>query len=105
MPITHVSGCGMAGEGEGFDMLRRTLWGTAANVNFGAILLVGLGCEVIQIDRLKNDYGLGTGDAFQSFTIQDTGGTKRAIEEGLSRLAALLPTALRCTTCSPPTAA
>jgi arabinonate dehydratase len=91
VPITHVSGCGMAGEGEGFDILRRTLWGTAANANFGAILLVGLGCEVIQIDRLKNDYGLGTSDAFQSFTIQDTGGTKRAIEEGLSRLAALLP--------------
>jgi len=91
VPITHVSGCGMAGEGEGFDMLRRTLWGTAANANFGAILLVGLGCEVIQIDRLKNDYGLGSSDAFQSFTIQDTGGTKRAIEEGLARLAALLP--------------
>ena len=91
VPITHVSGCGMAGEGEGFDMLRRTLWGTAANANFGAILLVGLGCEVIQIDRLKKDYGLTDSDAFQSFTIQETGGTKRAIEEGLARLAALLP--------------
>lgn len=91
VPITHVSGCGMASEGEGFDILRRTLWGTAANANFGAILLVGLGCEVLQIDRLKKDYGLNDGDAFQSFTIQDTGGTKRAIEEGLARLARLLP--------------
>ncbi len=42
VPITHNSGCGMASEGEGFDILRRTLWGTAANPNFGAILLVGL---------------------------------------------------------------
>ena len=25
--ITHTSGCGMAGEGEGFELLRRTLWG------------------------------------------------------------------------------
>jgi altronate hydrolase len=91
VPITHVSGCGMAGEGEGFDMLRRTLWGTAANANFGAILLVGLGCEVVQIDRLKKDYGLSESDAFQSFTIQEMGGTKRAIEEGLARLATLLP--------------
>ena len=71
VPITHTSGCGMAGSGEGFDLLRRTLWGTAANPNFGAILLVGLGCEVIQIDRLKKDYGIADGDAFQSFTIQD----------------------------------
>ena len=91
VPITHVSGCGMAGSGEGFEILRRTLWGTAANANFGAILLVGLGCEVLQIDRLKKDYGLKESAAFQSFTIQDTGGTRRSIEEGLARLNVLLP--------------
>ena len=91
VPITHASGCGMAGSGEGFDILRRTLWGTAANPNFGAILLVGLGCEVIQIDRLKNDYGLAESDAFHAYTIQDVGGTRRAIEEGLERLKAILP--------------
>ena len=91
VPITHVSGCGMAGSGEGFEVLRRTLWGTAANANFGAILLVGLGCEVLQIDRLKKDYGLSESAAFQSFTIQDTGGTRRAIEEGLARLRTILP--------------
>jgi altronate hydrolase len=82
----------MAGSGEGFDILRRTLWGTAANANFAAILLVGLGCEVLQIDRLKKDYGLSDNAHFQSFTIQETGGTRRSIEEGLARLKALLPT-------------
>jgi len=91
VPITHASGCGMAGSGEGFEVLRRTLWGTAANPNFGGVLLVGLGCEVIQIGRLKSDYGLVEGDGFQSFTIQDTGGTRRAIEAGLERLADMLP--------------
>ncbi|HXQ16631.1 MAG TPA: altronate dehydratase family protein [Caulobacteraceae bacterium] len=91
VPITHASGCGMAGSGEGFEVLRRTLWGTAANPNFGGVLLVGLGCEVIQIGRLKSDYGLDEGGTFQSFTIQDTGGTRRAIGEGLDRLAAMLP--------------
>ena len=90
-PITHASGCGMAGSGEGFDILRRTLWGTAANPNFGGVLLVGLGCEVLQIGRLKADYGLTDDATFQSFTIQDTGGTRRAIEEGLARLTAMLP--------------
>lgn len=91
VPITHVSGCGMAGSGEGFEVLRRTLWGTAANANFAAILLVGLGCEVLQIDRLKKDHGLSDNALFQSFTIQETGGTRRSIDEGLARLKALLP--------------
>jgi arabinonate dehydratase len=91
VPITHASGCGMAGAGEGFEVLRRTLWGTAANPNFGGVLLVGLGCEVVQIGRLKADYGLAETDGFQSFTIQETGGTRRAIEEGVERIAAMLP--------------
>jgi altronate hydrolase len=92
VPITHASGCGMAGSGEGFDILKRTLWGTAANPNFGGVLLVGLGCEVLQIGRLKADYGLTDGETFQAFTIQDSGGTRRAIEEGLKRLEQMLPT-------------
>lgn len=91
VPITHTSGCGMAGSGEGFDILRRTLWGTATNPNFGAILLVGLGCEVMQIDRLSDERGMADGRAFHSFTIQDAGGTKRAIAEGLEHLRAILP--------------
>jgi altronate hydrolase len=97
VPITHASGCGMAGSGEGFDILKRTLWGTAANPNFGAVMLVGLGCEVLQIAQLKNDYGIAEGAAFQSFTIQDVGGTKRAIEEGLERLKVLLAEANKAT--------
>ncbi|MFI4933332.1 MAG: UxaA family hydrolase [Caulobacterales bacterium] len=91
VPITHASGCGMAGSGEGFEVLRRTLWGTAANPNFGAVLLVGLGCEVVQIGKLKSDYGIAEGEEFQSFTIQDSGGTRRAIESGLARLSEMLP--------------
>jgi hypothetical protein len=91
VPITHASGCGMAGSGEGFEILRRTLWGTAANPNFGGVLLVGLGCEVVQIGRLKSDYGVADDATFQSFTIQETGGTRRAIEAGLARLKAMLP--------------
>lgn len=91
VPITHTSGCGMAAHGEGFDILRRTLWGTAANANFGAVLLVGLGCETLQIGQIKEDYGLVESETFQSFTIQDVGGTRKAIAEGLARLKAMLP--------------
>ncbi|HEY1426474.1 MAG TPA: UxaA family hydrolase, partial [Caulobacteraceae bacterium] len=95
VPITHTSGCGMAGSGEGFDMLRRTLWGAAANPNFGAVLLVGLGCEVLQTGRFAKDSGLAGRESFQSFTIQDVGGTRPAVEEGLARLRELLPIADR----------
>ena len=32
--ITHTSGCGIAGEGEGFELLRRTLWGDGGQSEF-----------------------------------------------------------------------
>jgi len=95
VPITHTSGCGMASEGEGFDTLRRTLWGTAANPNFGSILMVGLGCEVVQVARFAQDFALQGREQFQSYTIQEAGGTRAAVEEGLERLRALLEVANR----------
>jgi altronate hydrolase len=89
--LVHGTGCGMAAKGEGFDALMRTEWGYAANPNVGAALMVGLGCEVFQIGRMKEEYGLVEGDAFQSLTIQATGGTRRTIEAGMERLRAMLP--------------
>jgi altronate hydrolase len=89
--LVHGTGCGMASKGEGFEALMRTEWGYAANPNVGATLMVGLGCEVFQIGRLKDEYGLVEGDAFQSLTIQATGGTRRTIEAGMERLRAMLP--------------
>lgn len=93
VPISHGSGCGQSDGGEGFDLLRRTLWGTAANPNFGAVLLVGLGCEVVQSAQLAKDFGLQGRDDFQTFTIQDAGGTRKAVERGLDALGELLPVA------------
>ncbi len=93
VPLAHTTGCGMSQAGEAYDMLRRTLWGTAANPNVGAVLLVGLGCEVIQVGRFAEDFGLTGRPDFLSFTMQDVGGTRRAVEEGLERLRELLPIA------------
>jgi altronate hydrolase len=89
--LVHGTGCGMASKGEGFEALMRTEWGYAANPNVGAALMVGLGCEVFQIGRMKEEYGLVEGDAFQSLTIQTTGGTRRTIEAGMERLRGMLP--------------
>jgi len=69
----------------------RTAWGYAANPNVGATLMVGLGCEVFQIDRMKRKYGLVESDDFQSLTIQATGGTRRTIAAGVERIGAMLP--------------
>ena len=47
--LTHGTGCGMASDGEGIDVLRRTLTGYAVHPNFAGVLVVGLGCESNQI--------------------------------------------------------
>jgi altronate hydrolase len=89
--FTHGTGCGMAGSGEGFDILKRTQWGYSANPNLGAVLLVGLGCEVFQIGRMKQLYGIEESETFRTMTIQDTGGTRKSIEQGLERIKEMLP--------------
>jgi altronate hydrolase len=58
-------------------------------------MLVGLGCEVIQTGRFAKDFGLGGREGFQSFTIQDAGGTRKAVQQGLERLAEMLTLADR----------
>jgi len=93
--LPHGHGCGMAGRGEAFDVLSRTQWGYASHPNFAAVLLVGLGCEVFQIPRMKETYGIADGDHFQSLTIQESGGTRRAVEAGVARVREMLPFAAR----------
>jgi altronate hydrolase len=89
--LVHGTGCGMASKGEGFETFMRTEWGYAANPNVGAALMIGLGCEVFQISRMKEEYALVEGDAFQSLTIQATGGTRKTVEAGLERVRSMLP--------------
>lgn len=80
--FTHQSGCGLSKSGEGFDVLERTLGGYARHANFGGMLLVGLGCEVAQIEGLMSRFGLSEGRRLRTLTIQDAGGTMAAIERG-----------------------
>ena len=86
VPIVHGTGCGMSGQDEGYDTLFRTLQGYARNPNFGGILLIGLGCEVMQIPDLVG-HGRMRGDGhFRYMTIQQTGGTRRTVEKGVAIL-------------------
>jgi len=92
IPLVHGTGCGMASRGEGYEALQRTQWGYAANPNMGGVLMVGLGCEVFQIGRMKERYGIVESDHFQSLTIQATGGTRKTVEAGLAHIREMLPT-------------
>jgi altronate hydrolase len=91
IPLVHGTGCGMAAKGEGFETLKRTQWGYAGNPNMGGVIMVGLGCEVFQIGRMKEEYGIVENELFHSMTIQATGGTRKTIEAGLDRIKAMLP--------------
>lgn len=87
--FAHGTGCGMADHGPGWQALQRVLTGHAGHPNVGAALFVGLGCEVMQIARMKQD--LGQAARFHGLTIQDNGGTRATIEAIKTRLRALLP--------------
>ena len=93
IPLVHGHGCGMDSKGEGYEVLKRTQWGYAANPNMGAVLMVGLGCETFQIARWKQAYNIAESDTFRSLTIQDSGGTQKAIEAGVAAVRDLLPAA------------
>jgi altronate hydrolase len=87
----HGTGCGMAGDGEGFDALQRVMWGYARHPNVGGVLMVGLGCEVNQIDWLLEANGIEKGPLFHAMNIQDVAGLRRTIEVGVERVKAMLP--------------
>lgn len=86
VPIAHSSGCGMSGTDEGYQTLMRTLQGYARNPNFGGILLVGLGCEVMQIPDLVGRGRMREDNNFRHMTIQQTGGTRKTVERGVEAL-------------------
>ena len=87
----HGTGCAMGGDGTGFELLQRTLWGYARNPNVGGVLMAGLGCETMQIDWLIQAYGLEPGPRFQSMNIQDVGGIRKTVEMGIKKIEAMLP--------------
>ena len=91
--FVHSTGCGMADSGEGYANLQRVLWGFARHPNFAGILMVGLGCEVNQIDFLLEAYDIKPGPAFQTMTIQGTGGTRKTVQKGIELIKGMLPAA------------
>ena len=94
--FVHGTGCGMAGSGDGFDALQRVMWGYATHPNHAGILMVGLGCEMNQIDWLLEAYGLKQSTLFQTMNIQDVAGLARTVESGIAKVREMLPEANKC---------
>jgi len=95
--FVHGTGCGMAGQGEGFEALQRVMWGYARNPNHGGVLMVGLGCEMNQIDWLLEAYGLKQGPLFKTMNIQDSMGLAKTVETGIAMVREMLPEVNRAT--------
>lgn len=91
--FVHGTGCGMADSGDGFEALQRVMWGYARHPNHAGVIMVGLGCEMNQIDWLLEAYGLKQGPLFQTMNIQKVAGLRRTIEVGIEKVKAMLPLA------------
>ena len=91
--LTHGGGCATASDGEPLRVLRRTLGGYARHANFGALLVVGLGCETNQISGLMEEEGLREDARLQTFNIQDAGGTAKTVARGIELVEWMLESA------------
>ena len=91
--FVHGTGCGMADSGDGFEALQRVMWGYAKHPNHAGVLMVGLGCEMNQIDWLLEAYGLKQSPTFQTMNIQKVAGLRLTIELGINKIMEMLPIA------------
>ena len=74
----HGEGCGHA-IGPDTEQLRRTLAGVLDHPNVSAAVILGLGCEVNQIEHYLGPGAKGT-ERLVGLTLQESGGTRGAIE-------------------------
>ena len=76
----HSLGCAQAGKD--LEITYRTLRNTARNPNVASVLLVSLGCEKIQYNKLADEIS-EVGKRVELVVIQELGGTKKAVEKGV----------------------
>ena len=89
--LTHQSGCGLVGGSEGANTLVRTLRGYARHPNFGGLLVLGLGCEMVPVASLVESCDLPADTIARTLTIQDTGGVRATVRAGVELIQGMLP--------------
>jgi len=89
--LPHQSGCGMVPDSEGGRILLRTLRGYADHPNVAGLLVLGLGCEMLQVDQLTAGLDLPAHKPVRQLTIQETGGIRRTVRAGVEAIESMLP--------------
>ena len=77
--IPAAKGCGQVGDS--VEITMRTLTGVALNPNVYGIIIVGLGCETIQPFKLQKRISMQTDKPLWAYSIQNEGGTVKAINK------------------------
>jgi len=94
--FTHKSGCALQ-PGAPHQLLQRVLAGIARHPNISGYVMIGLGCEVNQVQFIVKDYKLDqprSGEFAPTFmNIQSAGGIRKTVEAGVAAVAKLLPQA------------
>jgi altronate hydrolase len=90
----HGEGCGMA-IGPDSEQLQRTLEGVLAHPNVAAAVILGLGCEVNQIDHYlgRGNDGYVPPEGLVGLTLQESGGTRSAVEAAREQIKRLIDVA------------
>ena len=86
----HGDGCGQA-MGADTRQLQRTLEGVLDHPNVAAAVVIGLGCEVNQIDHyLGEANGTARSKSLMGLTLQESGGTRSVVEQARRNVRTLL---------------
>jgi altronate hydrolase len=93
VPFITELGCGMELTGEPMDLLQRTMSGHIRHPNIAASLIVALGCERNNIDAFFAHEKLTESETCRRLVMQEVGGTKAAIDEGITIVSDMLPKA------------
>lgn len=94
--FTHKTGCAVQ-PGEPLERLQRVFAGMARHPNIAGYVLIGLGCEVNQVQLLRDQQQLdrlAPGEVAPTFLeIQNCGGVRKTVDAAAAAVAKLLPQA------------
>lgn len=90
--IPHPHGCAQLTQDA--EQTARTLIGIGRNPNVAAVLVIGLGCEVVNPFMIGSKIG-ESGKLVKSLVIQEVGGTPKTVKEGIKIVRHMLTYASR----------
>src|SRR3954452_4469118 len=85
----HGDGCAST-IGPDTQQLQRTLEGVLDHPNIAAAIIIGLGCEVNQIEHYLGKSNNGRAKSLIGFTLQESGGTSRSVTQARAHIEDLM---------------